>query len=28
VPFAVEPGFTVAYYGPLENPGQRPPSVR
>ena len=26
--FEREPGFTVAYYGPLENPGERPPSVR
>jgi nucleoside-diphosphate-sugar epimerase len=28
VRFEVEPGYTVAYYGPLDNPGQRPPSVR
>lgn len=28
VPFEREPGYTAAYYGPLDNPGGRRPSVR
>lgn len=28
VPFTREPGYTAAYYGPLDNPGGRPPSAR